>query len=194
MRTTITLTILAFLVAATLSVAATLLVPVRLHAQTSAYTPADALLAARACVHESTWVGGAATNDCGGIIQVAEMRRRPTETFAQALRRTMPRFAAGATDRAWVLGLPAAPMTRNPQGWPFQVSAQHFDGAWHAVYARVVGYMRGREPLPCSPEPSRWFGRQTDGHHLAAALDSGMWREAECGPSANAFLYGVDID
>lgn len=188
------LVLLAFLLAVALSIGAAFLVPVRLHAQETRFAPSDALLAARACVHESTWAGGSSTNDCGGIIQVAENSRRDGETFAQALRRRMPHFAAGTTDRRWVHGLPAGPLARDPQGWPFRVPAHHFDEAWHAVYSRVVGYMRGREPLPCSPEPTRWFGRQTDGRHLAAALDSGLWREADCGPSANAFLYGIDPD
>lgn len=163
------------------------------HGQEPHFVRTDGLLAAQACVHEATW-GGARSGDCGGIIQVVETRRRPGETFSSALRRTMPRFARGATDRAWVSELPYGPLTRDPVRWPFRVPAAHYSDAWRAVLHRVSEYMHGLEPMPCTPAPSAWFGRRTDGNVLAARLDSGRWREADCGETANAFLYAIDVD
>ena len=164
-------------------------------AQATRYSLADALLAAQACVHEATWAGGrGGTADCGGIIQVAEHSRAPGETFSSALRRRMPRFAAGTSDRAWVLGLPAGPLRVAPAGWPFRVPARHYAPAWSGVFARVSDYMHEREPLPCSPEPMGWFGRETDGDALAARLATGLWRESDCGTTHNAFVYQIDPD
>jgi len=158
--------------------------------QAPRWTRADGLLAAQACVHEADMIS---LNDCGGIIQVIENSRAVGESFSHALRRRMPRFAAGTTDRAWVSGLAWGPIT-TLEGWPFLVPARHYSDAWHGVLARVNAYMHGLEPLPCAPEPSSWFGRQTDGNVLAARLASGRWREAECGETRNAFLYAVDVD
>jgi len=161
------------------------------------FTSDDGILAARACVHEATWAG-AVTNDCGGMIQVVETRRREHETFSAALRRTMPRFSAGRTARAWVLSLPAGPLTADPIGWPYPYEASTHAREWRGVYERVRDFMQGARALPCAPEPSMWFGRVTDSRALEARLSSGLWREAECGEGTartrNAFLYGVDPD
>lgn len=162
-------------------------------AQPSRFTREDGLLAARACVHEATWAG-ARTGDCGGMIQVVEARRRDGEPFASALRRTMPRFSAGATARAWTLRLPAGPMHADPIGWPYPHAARVHDAEWLAVFSRVRDYMSGTLPLPCTPEPSAWLGRATDGDVLAARLATGFWREADCGETRNAFLYRYDPD
>lgn len=172
-----------------LVLAALFITPAR--SQAPRWTRADGLLAAQACVHEASF---SSLTDCGGIIQVVETRRAEGETFSAALRRTMPRFARGATDRAWTGELPYGPLTQNPAGWPFQVSARHYSSAWHNVVERVSAYMHELEPLPCSPEPSSWFGRRTDGNVLAEHLASGLWREAECGETVNAFLVRLDVD
>jgi hypothetical protein len=152
------------------------------------FTSADRVYAAQACVHEATWAGAELTGDCGGILQVAMERRHRGESFADALARTMPRFAAGITSRAWTLRLPPGPLRVNPEGWPYDYPARHHDDAWLAVNLRVGRYMRGAEPLPCSPTPRRWFGRVTDGDALARTLAEGRWCEARCGESRNAFL------
>lgn len=162
------------------------------------FTRADRLLAAQACVHESTWAGAEITGDCGGIIQVVMERRRPAryvdghrfpaESFEQSLARAMPRFYAGRTTRSWTRFLPSGPLRTNPEGWPYDYPARHHDDNWLSVNRRVQGYMRGAEPLPCSPTPDRWFGRTTDGAALAITLAEGRWCEAVCGESRNAFL------
>jgi hypothetical protein len=162
------------------------------------FTREDRLLAAQACVHEATWAGATHTGDCGGIIQVVMERRRPTryrdghrfpaETFEHALARTMPRFYAGRTTRSWTRFLTAGPLRIDPPGWPYAYPARHHDESWLATNQRVAGYMRGSEPLPCSPTPGRWFGRETDGAALASTLAEGRWCEAICGESRNAFL------
>jgi len=162
------------------------------------FTREDRLLAAQACVHEATWAGATHTGDCGGIIQVVMERRRPTryrdghrfpaETFEHALARTMPRFYAGRTTRSWARFLTAGPLRIDPPGWPYAYPARHHDESWLATNQRVAGYMRGSEPLPCSPTPGRWFGRETDGAALASTLAEGRWCEAICGESRNAFL------
>lgn len=186
------------LVALTLSAATCAERPATAAAQvtTGRYARTDALLAARACVHEATWAGRVGgTSDCGGIIQVVNARRGEHETFAATLARTMPRFTAGTTSRAWVHGLLATSRQRAaPPGWPFPNPVTHYRDAWRGVYERVRGYMTGAEPLPCEEEPSRWFGRRTDSHYLDAALATGMWREAHCGETRNAFLYHTDVD
>lgn len=153
------------------------------------FTRADRLLAAQACVHEATWAGANRTADCGGIIQVTMERRRPGESFSRALElRTMPRFYDGVTSRSWTRHLPAGDLRVNPPGWPYDYPASHHDDDWLAVNQRVAGYMRGEEPLPCSPTPGRWFGRTTDGEALRSTLAEGHWCEAICGESRNAFL------
>ena len=167
--------------------------PTRVLSQAPRFTPRDALEAARACVHEATWAGGVGGSaDCGGIIQVVETRRRTDESFLSALHRTMPRFAAHSTDRSWVHFLETRVMRDNPPGWPFNVGVQHYDSAWHSVYRRVTGFMHGTEALPCEPDPVGWFGRETDSHALAARLATGLWREAVCGETHNAFIYPLD--
>jgi len=163
------------------------------HSQLPRWTQADGLLAAQACVHEATWAG-VSTNDCGGIIEVVETRRREGETFSSALRRTMPRFTTGRTDRSWALHLPFGPITRNPEGWPFPVGARLHSSAWAGVMARVHGYMRDGVPLPCTPAPSSWMGPGPDGHVIAERLASGRWRTSECGETRNVFLYQVDVN
>lgn len=152
------------------------------------FTVGDRLQAARACVHEATWAGSERTADCGGIIQVVMERRHRGETFTEALARTMPRFAAGITSRSWTLHLPSGPLRLDPEGWPYDYPARVHDEAWLATNTRVQNYMRGVEPLPCSPTPRRWFGRETDGEALRATLAGGRWCEAICGESRNAFL------
>lgn len=164
------------------------------HGQAPRYSQADGLLAAQACVSEATWAGAATTNDCGGIIAVVEARRGEHETFSAALRRTMPRFTAGTTDRIWALHLPYGPITQNPQGWPYAYGARRHSDQWRAVVDRVRGYMLEGVALPCSPQPISWLGRRTDGHVLAGRLDSGHWRESSCGATQNAFLYMTDVD
>ena len=152
------------------------------------FTRTDRLSAAQACVHEATWAGAEHTGDCGGIIQVVMERRRPRETFSRALERTMPRFYAGVTSRSWTRHLPSGPLRTDPAGWPYEYPARVHDDAWLAVNLRVSRYMRGEEPLPCAPTPDRWFGRTTDGEVLARTLSEGLWCEARCGESRNAFL------
>lgn len=162
------------------------------------FTRADRLLAAQACVHEATWAGAERTGDCGGIIQVVmerrrgvryvDGRRRRADTFEEALARTMPRFYAGRTTRSWTRFLEAGPLRIDPPGWPYDYPARHHDESWLGTNQRVAGYMRGSEPLPCSPTPGRWFGRVTDGDALASTLAEGRWCEAICGESRNAFL------
>lgn len=152
------------------------------------FTVGDRLLAAQACVHEATWAGAELTGDCGGILQVVMERRHRGETFAEALSRTMPRFYAGATSRSWTRHLPSGPLRVDPEGWPYDYPARAHDEAWLGTNRRVQAYMRGAEPLPCSPPPRRWFGRTTDGAALAATLAEGRWCEARCGESRNAFL------
>jgi hypothetical protein len=164
------------------------------HSQASRWTQDDGLLAAQACVSEATWDGASSTSDCGGIIQVVEARRGEHETFAAALRRTMPRFFGGRTDRIWALHLPFGPIVRNPEGWPYTYGAAHHSRQWAAVMARVHGYMREGVPLPCSPAPISWLGRETDGHVLADRLSSGAWLESSCGETRNAFIYQVDLE
>lgn len=161
------------------------------HSQAPRWTQSDGLFASQACVHEADFDS---LGDCGGIIQVVESRRRSGETFSAALRRTMPRFTAGRTDRVWALHLPYGPITENPEGWPYTYGAAHHSAQWRAVVERVRGYMLGGVALPCSPQPISWLGRQTDGHVLAERLDSGRWRESSCGPTSNAFLYLADVD
>lgn len=152
------------------------------------FTRGDLTLASQACVHEATWAGASITGDCGGILQVVMSRRHEHERFEDALRRTMPRFYAGATTRSWTRHLPFGPIRVNPPGWPYEYPASHHSEDWHAVNIRVSHYMRGEEALPCSPEPVRWFGRTTDHAQLVSALARG-WEEAECGESRNVFLY-----
>lgn len=152
------------------------------------FTVADRLLASQACVHEATWAGAELTADCGGILQVVMERRRRGESFSSALERTMPRFFSGSTSRAWTRALPSGPLRLDPPGWPYSYPARAHDASWLAVNTRVQDYMRGLEPLPCSPPPVRWFGRTTDGAALAATLAGGRWCEAVCGESRNAFL------
>lgn len=161
------------------------------------FTRSDRLLASQACAHEATFAG-AHTVDCGGILQTVMERRRPVryvghrrfpaETFERALARTMPRFYAGITGRSWTRFLPTGPIRDNPRGWPYAYEARHHNEEWLAVNLRVAGFMRGSEPLPCSPSPSRWFGRTTDGEALRETLAEGRWCEAICGESRNAFL------
>lgn len=157
------------------------------HSQAPRYTAADALDGSRACVSEATWLGGSSP-ECGGIIQVVESRRHEGESFRSALHRTMPRFFGGRTDRLWALRLEFGPIRQNPEGWPYTYGAAHHSHDWHEVYERVTEYMNGTRPLPCSPQPSSWLGRETDGHVLADRLASG-WREVDCGgPTVNAFI------
>jgi len=158
----------------------------------SRYSRRDVLLAAQACVHETTWAG-AATGDCGGIVQVVEARRAEHERFEVALARTMPRFYAGTTSRAWTRGLRAGPITTLP-GWAAPVPASAYTDEWHEVYVRTANFMLGREALPCAETPRRWFGRATDHEALERTLATGEWREAHCGETRNAFLYSVDVD
>jgi len=146
-------------------------------------TRADALLAARACAHESTFRGGrGGTYDCGAQIDVIQTRRRPGETFSHALLRTMPRFAARTTSRSWVHALPDGPIRGEIPGWPYAYPARHDSEAWHSVYQRVTDFMLGREPLPCAQHPEHWFSRRVDHEALQARLDSGRWVEADCNP------------
>lgn len=152
------------------------------------FTDADVLYASQACVHEDSWSGGSRNNDCGAMIQVFMEVRRAGETFRDAIRRRMPRFAAGVTDRAWVLNLPSGPIRRSVEGWPYGYPARVHSDDWRSVVFRVHGYLRGSEPLPCEMPPVRWFGRTTDGEQLAAALEDD-WCEAACGTTANAFLH-----
>ncbi len=152
------------------------------------FTREDRLFASQACVHEATWAGSTITADCGGIIQVAMERRNRGQSFVEALSRTMPRFSAGITSRSWTLHLPAGLLRVDPPGWPYDYPARRHDDDWLATNQRVAGYMRGAEPLPCSPTPRRWFGRTTDGDALARTLAEGRWCEAICGESRNAFL------
>lgn len=162
------------------------------------FTRGDRLLAAQACAHEATFAGAERTGDCGGILQTVMERRRPArlvdghrrraDTFEEALARTMPRFYSGRTTRSWTRHLPAGPLRLDPPGWPYDYPARVHDDSWLAVNQRVAGYMRGAEPLPCSPSPSRWFGRMTDGDALTRTLAEGRWCEARCGESLNAFL------
>jgi hypothetical protein len=153
------------------------------------FTRADRLLAAQACVHEATWAGANRTADCGGIIQVTMERRHHGESFSRALElRTMPRFYDGVTSRSWTRHLPAGLLRVDPPGWPYDYPARVHDDDWLAVNQRVAGYMRGTEPLPCSPTPGRWFGRATDSEALRTTLATGHWCEAICGESRNAFL------
>lgn len=158
----------------------------------SRYSRRDVLLAAQACVHETTWAG-ATTGDCGGIVQVVEARRAEHERFEAALARTMPRFYAGTTSRAWSRALRAGPITTLP-GWRASVPARAYSDHWHEVYVRTANFMLGREALPCAETPRRWFGRATDHEALERALASGQWAEAHCGETRNAFLYAVDVD
>jgi hypothetical protein len=146
----------------------------------------DALLASQACAHESTFRGGhGGTFDCGAQIQVVQARRREDETFAHALRRTMPRFAARTTSRSWVHGLPPGPLRADPPGWPYQYAAMHDSEAWHSVFSRVNDFLGGVEPLPCAERPEMWFGRRVDHEALEARLASGRWRETDCNPGGN---------
>lgn len=185
----------AFMIASFLVLGALLAAPADADGQAPRYTQADGLAAARGCVSESTWRGGSETQDCGGIIQVVESRRAPGEAFTAAIRRTMPRFFGGRTDRLWALHLPYGPITENPEGWPYAYGAAHHSAQWRTVMDRVRGYMLEGVALPCSPQPSSWLGRETDGHVLREHLDSGLWRESDCGgPTVNAFLYRVDVD
>lgn len=143
----------------------------------------DVLYAAQACVHESSWRGGlGGTFDCGAQISVFLERRRTGEHFREVIARTMPRFARGSTSRAWVLSLPAGPLREDPPGWPAGYPARHDSDAWHGVFARVEGFLRGREPLPCT-DVEQWFGRRTDSERLSAMLATGRWIEADCNPS-----------
>lgn len=152
------------------------------------FTRSDRVVAAQACVHEATWAGATRTGDCGGIIQVVMERRHRGESFEAALARTMPRFYAGTTSRAWVRALAWGPLRHDPPGWPEGAPpASHYDDSWRGVNARVEHYVEGLEPLPCLPTPRHWFGRRTDHDALAAMLDRG-WCEARCGETANAFL------
>lgn len=150
-------------------------------------TRADALLAARACVHESTWAGGrGGTFDCGAQIQVIQTRRHDGETFSHTLLRTMPRFAAHTTSRSWVHYLPEGPIRGEVLGWPFHYPARHDSDAWGSVFSRVSDFMLGREALPCAQPPEQWFGRRVDHEALQARLDSGRWVEADCNPGGAA--------
>ena len=161
----------------------------------------DALMASRACAHESTFRGGrGGTFDCGAQIQVIQTRRGEHETFTHALLRTMPRFAAHTTDRSWVHALPAGPISGDIPGWPYAYPARHDSDAWHSVYQRVSDFMLGREALPCAQPPEQWFGRRVDHEALQARLDSGRWMEADCNPGGahetqtlNAYLTRVRI-
>lgn len=156
-------------------------------------TRSDALWAARLCVHEATWAG-AHTSDCGGIIQVILNRRDTGETFTEELSETSPRFWAGTTRRAWSRFMLAGRMRVNPPGWPADwPPVSSYDDNWHTVYDRVVSYMLGHTPLPCSGHPIRWFGRTTDGRQLREALATGNWVETTCvgdgdDEERNAFL------
>ena len=146
-------------------------------------TRADALLASRACAHESTFRGGrGGTYDCGAQIQVIQTRRRLGETFSHALLRTMPRFAAHTTSRSWVHALPDGPIRGEIAGWPYAYPARHDSDAWSSVFARVTDFMLGREPLPCVDPPEHWFSRLVDGDAIAARVSSGRWVETDCNP------------
>lgn len=152
------------------------------------FTRADRVVAAQACVHEATWAGATRTGDCGGIIQVVMERRRRGESFEEALARTMPRFYAGTTSRAWTRALAWGPLRHDPPGWPAGAPpASHYDDSWRGVNARIEHYVEGSEPLPCDPPPRQWFGRETDSEALGRAMDRG-WCEARCGETRNAFL------
>lgn len=164
-------------------------------------TRADALLAARACVHESTFRGGhGGTFDCGAQIQVIQTRRHEGETFSHTLLRTMPRFAAHTTSRSWVHYLPDGPIRGEVLGWPYAYPARHDSDAWGSVFGRVSDFMLGREALPCEDPPEQWFGRRVDHEALQARLDSGRWRETNCNPTGvpetqtlNAYLTRVRV-
>lgn len=157
------------------------------------YSRGDVLLAAQACVHEATWAGGTETVDCGGIVQVVLNRQNEGETFASALRRTMPRFFAGRSDRAWARHLTFGPMRENPPGWPYTtVSIRNYDASWRAVFVRTMRYLEGVEALPCPDPVVGWMGRETDHRALERRLSSGFWRVSDCGPSRNVFLYQYD--
>ena len=177
------------------------------------FTHRDRLLGAQACVHEASWAGGQRTHDCGGILQVVMARRRlerrtadgrltrRAETFEEALARTMPRFYARTTTRAWVRELPAGPITRNPPSWPaaWSVPARRYSDSWHNSFRRTSMYMDGVEPLPCFPTPRQWFGRAVDHEAIARAIAAG-WAESDCGEPApgeehatvNAMLYELE--
>lgn len=150
----------------------------------------ERLMMARACVHESDFDS---TRDCGAMMQVVSARRRDGESFGSALRRTMPRFSAGITDRAWTLALPEGPL-RAVAGWPWRVSPGAYSAAWATVRARVDAFARGSEPLPCDAAPWHWFSPRTDGRAIRTRLDSGLWRVAACGSVRNVYLYEADVD
>lgn len=136
---------------------------------------ADALLAAQACLHENSYAGGiGGTTDCGAQISVFLARRNRGESLSDVILRTMPRFAAGTTSRAWVRAMPWGPLRENPPGWPALYPARHDDDRWHSVVLRVRGFLSGREPLPCVSPPHEWLGRVTDGDVLAERLRRGF--------------------
>lgn len=153
------------------------------------YSRDEVLLAAQACVHEATWAG-AQTVDCGGIVQVVLNRQNEGESFAAALRRTMPRFARGVTSRSWARHLVFGPMAQNPPGWPYStVHIRNYDASWRAVFVRTMRYLEGVEALPCPDPVVGWMGRETDHRALERRLSSGFWRVSDCGESRNVFLY-----
>lgn len=164
-----------------------------------AVTREDALLAARACAHESTFAGGrGGTFDCGAQVQVIQTRRHEHETFSHALLRTMPRFAAHSTSRSWVHYLPDGPIRGEVHGWPYPYPARHDSDRWHSVFLRVSDFMLGREGLPCEAPPEQWFGRETDSEALQGRLATGRWVETDCNPGGrpetqtlNAYLARV---
>lgn len=156
--------------------------PVRARSVLRGLTQADVLLAAQACVHENSWQGGVGgTFDCGAQIQVFLTRRLAHEPLRHVIERLMPRFAAGTTSRSWVHGLPWGHLREDPPGWPALYPARHDDDRWHAVAERVVGFLRGREPLPCASPPEAWFGRYVDHEAIEHRRELG-WVAIDCNP------------
>lgn len=177
----------------------------------------DRYRAAQARVHEAGFQRGLA--DGGGILQVVMARRNEGESFEESLARAMPHFWAGVlaaggaevtpcadgrgtclvssgtrlSARRWVTELPNAELRRGrePLHWPYGYPARVHDDDWRDANDELSGYMRGETPLPFREPVSRWFGRETDGTQLAAALEDG-WCEAiprDGLRSLNAFLY-----
>lgn len=167
-----------------------------------AFSATDELWMARACVHETTWAGGRDTNDCGAMLQTVLLRRAVWEargerggaSFMDALRRTMPRFTAGTTPRAWTGRLPDGPLGGPIPGWTALQPPRAYTERWSRVRARVHEFMTGVESLPCEQDAWHWFDPGEDGNAIAARMSTGLWEEAECGPVRNLYLYRLDID
>lgn len=159
----------------------------------------EQLWLARSCVHELTWN---AEHDCEPMYQAlmgtldamghttTGGRRR---TVVDAIRVYQRRLWGGTSTRPWARELTPG-LRANPLGWPEGWPAfSNYTGDFDRVYEQAGTIVRGEVTTACVERPRHWGSRDPrlpDAARAARAIERGVWREVDCGPTIQAY-YAV---